>query len=186
MIVSVNLPPEKESGTPLSVQEFLDAIKELRTREVFAKLIDFANEIGKVKPAPRSVAATMEYKGTGELRFFRLYLKRQGRIRVIPLDQQLRKRGVDEQIAIDTAQRLAEVFPMVGLKSDKYELSRTLKAVEVEAKLDEFKDVFREAVARITTLEPTVLPSSGDDDSEEDDEEVANEGIGASPKDYDL
>jgi hypothetical protein len=170
VVVSVNLPTETEPGTELPVQEFLNALREPRTREVFAKLIDFASEIGKVKAAPRSMAAVMDYKGTGELRFFRLGLGKQ-RVRVIPLGEQLLKRGVDEQVAIDTTKRLAELFPMVGLKSDKCELARTLKPVEVEAKLDEFMDVFREAKARITALEPTVVPSTEDDESEEEDDQ---------------
>jgi hypothetical protein len=42
VVVSLNLPPETEPGTELPVQEFLNAIREPGTREVFGKLIDFA------------------------------------------------------------------------------------------------------------------------------------------------
>jgi hypothetical protein len=167
--VSVSLPPEENQGRSLSVQEFLDGIKEPRTREVFVKLIDFANEIGYVRPTPHTVLAAMEYKGTGEVRLFRLEQKGNlGLVRFIPLDQQLNKRGVHEQVAIDIVKLLAELFPEVRLKPGKAALTRKLRVAEVEPKLDEFMDVFREAVARITALEPTVVPSPERDESEDD------------------
>jgi hypothetical protein len=172
---SVSLPPPgpKGPGPTLTDQEFLDGIKEQKARAVFAKLIDFANdEIGYLKRTPHTRRAVMNYKGTGELRFFSLGQKNQALVRIIPLDRQLRKRGVDEQVAIDTANRLAELFPQVGLKLGKAELRHQLKATEIESKLDEFKDVFRQAVARIMALEPTAIPSVEEDEPEEEDEEV--------------
>jgi hypothetical protein len=168
--VLVTLPPKGKQGRMLSVQEFLDEIKESRTRDVFVKLIDFANEIGYVRPTPRTVLAAMAYKGTGEVRLFRLEQKGHvGLVRFIPLDQQLRKRGVHEQIAIDIVNLLAELFPQVGLKPGKAALARKLRAEEVELKLDEFMDVFREAVANIVAFEPTVVPFTEREESEDDD-----------------
>lgn len=179
VVVTVNLPPEREPGTTLSVQEFLDGLKEPRTREVFTTLISFADEVGGVRPTPHTVVAIIkDYKHTGELRLFRLGQKNTGEVRIIPLAEQLRKRGIDEQVAIDCAQRLAEIFPQVGLKLGKAELSRKLKAAEVGDRLDEFKDVFREAVARITALEPTAIPSA-EKDEPEDDDDVPSDGIEA-------
>lgn len=178
--VSVILPPEEEHPPTIGVQEFLNGLREPRAREVFTKLIAFANEIGYARPTPHTVVAAMDYKGTGELTFFRLGgQKRHGEVNVTPLDQQLRKRGVDEQVAIDTARHLVTLFPQVGLKTGKAALARKLKASEVGAKLDEFMGVFREAVARITALEPTVIPSVEEDDLGEDDEDVSNDGVDA-------
>jgi uncharacterized protein with ParB-like and HNH nuclease domain len=163
----------------ITIQEFLDGIKEPRARDTFANLIDFANELGYVRRTQHTIQAAMEYKGTGFLKFFGLGQKNQAFVSVIPLDQQLRERGVDEQIAIDTANRLAGLFPQVGLKPGEAKLAHRLKAIEVEEKLEDFKDVFRKAVAGINALEPTVRPSAEENESEEDDEDVTNNGIDA-------
>jgi hypothetical protein len=177
--VSLPLPGPKGSGRTITIQEFLDGIKEPRARGVFANLIDFANEIGYVRRTRHTIQAAMEYKGTGFLKFFGLGQKNQAFVSVIPLDQQLRERGVDEQIAIDTANRLAELFPQVGLEPGTARLAHRLKAIEVEEKVEEFKDVFRDAVAGINALEPTARPSALETEAEEDDEDVASDGIEA-------
>jgi len=179
--VRVSLPDDsKEKGTTLSEQEFLDSVKGSQTREIFGKLISFAKELGYVYCATESVSARMQFGDAGHLRFFRLFTK--GVVKIIPLDEQLTKHGVDNQVAWETAKRLAAIFPQVGLKSGKPELSRFLKASEIGDHLDQFVGVFKQAAERLKTISPTQIPSEEEDEPEKDDGEGSSNGIDSDEK----
>jgi hypothetical protein len=160
--VCVSQTEPKDKGTVLSEQDFLDSVKEPRGKEIFGKLISFAKEIGYVHYATKSVSARMPYGEGGHLRFFRLF--NYGTVKVIPLDGQLKKHGVDDQIAWDTVKQLEAIFHQVGLKSGKPELSRYLNTSEIGEHLDQFMAVFKQAAEKIKAISPTRGGLEGDVD----------------------
>jgi len=172
--VRVIMKPD-DDGVKLSEQEFLNSINDSQTKEIFAKLISFANDLGYVECATRSVTAHMQYGGTGYIRVFRLYLP--GTVKFIRLDDQLEKFGVDTKVAWDTASDLGKLFPQVGLKPGKPALTRPLKAGEVAKHFDKFVAILREAADRIKAIPPTQIPQEEEGEPEDDDAEIPKEGI---------
>lgn len=176
MAVSVSLPPEpKEKGTTLSEQEFLDSVDDTQTKDVYTRLITFAKSIGRVSFATRSLCVRYPYAGTGELRLFRLFgaRKKRGRIKIIAIDKQLKKRGLDDALAWNFAQELDALIPEVEIKPDRPEPSRLLTIPEVEGHLDDFMNLYRSLTDQLNALTPTNAPEG----EESEDEEESNNGI---------
>jgi hypothetical protein len=108
------------------------------------------------------------YGEGGHLRFFRLF--NHGTVKVIPLDGQLKKHGVDDQIAWDTVKQLEAIFHQVGLKSGKPELSRYLNTSEIGEHLDQFIAVFKQAAERIKAISPTRISLEEEEEEPEEDD----------------
>jgi hypothetical protein len=176
--VSVSLPVEPDGkGPTLSEQDFLDLVTDKQAKDIFSRLMSFGKEVGYVRCATKSVSVRIPYGDTGHLRFFRLH--NDGRVKIIPLDSQLKKHGVDDQVAWETAKKLLAIFPEVSLKSDKPELSRYLKAIEIGKHLDQFVSVFEQAAEKIKSIFPTLNPlekEEGPEEEEDEEGEVPNDG----------
>ncbi len=176
MDVSVNLPQEpKDKGTTLSEQEFLDSVRDPRARDVFIKLIAFAKSIGTVSCAKRSLTARFPYASTGDVKLFRLHVgpKNNGKVKIVALDEQLKKRGLDDALAWTFARKLDSMFPQVGLNPDRPVPSRLLRADEVEPCLSDFEDLYSYLVDELRSLTPTRTPA----DIDEEHEEESNNGM---------
>jgi hypothetical protein len=100
---------------------------------------------------------------------FRLH--NDGRVKIIPLDFQLKKHGVDDQVAWETAKKLLDIFPEASLKSDKPELSCYLKAIEIGKHFDQFVSVFKQAADKIKSIFPTLNPIEKEEGPEEEEKE---------------
>lgn len=73
-----------------------------------------------------SATVRLPLAGAGDLRLIRLNVgrKNKGRIRIIPIDNQLKRLGLDDALAWSFAQKLDSLFPHVGLKVDRPLFSR--------------------------------------------------------------
>jgi hypothetical protein len=177
MKVSVTLPPEP-IGPTLSEEEFLDAVRDPRARDVFAKLIAFAKSIGTVSFAKRSASARFPYAGTGDVKFFRLHVggNKNGKVKIVELDTQLKKRGLDDTLAWTFARKLDSLFSGVGLKPDRPVPSRLLTAGEVAPRLSDLEDLYRFLVDELRSLTPTKTPEDIDEEYEEESDDGIDSG----------
>jgi hypothetical protein len=165
--VSVSLPDDLDGkkGTTLSEQDFLDSVSDKHAQNIFSRLMTFGKEVGYVHCATKSVSLRMRLGDDGNIRFLRLF--NDGRAKVIPFDFQLKKQGVNDRLAIDTAEQLYALFPEISAKPGKPEFSRYLKAVEIGKHLDQFISVYDKVAKKIESISPT----HGLADKEEPDED---------------
>jgi hypothetical protein len=164
--VSVTIPPEEvDKARTLSEQEFLDAVKDSIVRDLFARLMAFTKEFGHLDFTKHSVSARLPFYGTGEIRFFRLWPD--GGIVISNFGYQLRKRGLPDDLGWEVAKNIAELFPGVGVKPDKPEITRPLRAEEVVGRCDEFVAIYRRAIEELLKMSPATVSVTDKDDADD-------------------
>lgn len=164
--ISVTIPPEGvEKARTLSEQEFLDAVKDSIVRDLFARLMAFTKEFGHLDFTKHSVSARLPFYGTGEIRFFRLWPD--GGIVISNFGYQLRKRGLPDDLGWEVAKNIAELFPGVGVKPDKPEITRPLRAEEVVGRCDEFVAIYRRAIEELLKMSPATVSVTDKDDADD-------------------
>lgn len=164
--VSVTIPPEEvDKARTLSEQEFLDAVKEPVERDIFARLMAFTKEFGRLDFTGHTVSARLRLHDMGEIRFFRL---RPGRgIIFMDIGDQLQKRGLADDLAWEIARKAVKLFPALSVDPDKPRIKGSLRARDVAGKYDEFIAIYRWAVDELLKMSPTTESVTDEDDGDD-------------------
>jgi hypothetical protein len=164
--VSVTIPPEEvDKARTLSEQEFLDAVKEPVERDIFARLMAFTKEFGRLDFTGHTVSARLRLHDMGEIRFFRL---RPGSgIIFMDIGDQLQKRGLADDLAWEIARKAVKLFPALSVDPDKPRIKGSLRARDVAGKYDEFIAIYRWAVDELLKMSPTTESVTDEDDGDD-------------------
>lgn len=148
--------PECQQTSPrktLSREEFFDAVKDNDARALFSDLLSLAEEVG-AEPGWRSSSVSVQLPDpAGSRERLTLFLmSTNGEIHTGWLGGQLKRVGKPSQIAYDCVKELCSLFPDIA-PNEKYpdSLSRNIRASEMIEKCDDFVEIVRSLVDRITT-----------------------------------
>ena len=167
--VSVTIPSEEVvKARTLSEQEFLDAVKEPATRDLFARLMTFTKEFGRLDFTKHSVSARLPFHGTGEIRLFRLWTD--GGITFFVIGDQLRKRGLPDDLAREIARKLGKLFPWVRVHWDTAKITESHRVENVAEKCDDLVAIYRQAVEALKEMRSSALSIPDDKEIGDDDE----------------
>jgi len=149
-------PADEESRTgyrrrTLSEQEFLEALPNEATRQLYDRLLEFAEELGAERTWRASSVSLRLPDPKGSSREMTLMvLDTDGRIFIGFLSRQLGRLGLPRTIASDYVKNLCRIFEGVALhKTRAGTLSRKLNAAEVAAHYLEFTQAVRATVEAI-------------------------------------
>jgi hypothetical protein len=153
--VSVTVAPEEKEGGParrtLTEDLFFSEIKDESTRTLFRRLLDFIPEIG-AEPVWRSAAVSVQLPDPkGSVQMLTLFvLATNGDVYLGCLAGQLKRVGLDAEIATDFVKSVASLFPGVTPHRKLPDsLSRSIKASELQPQAGAFMEIVRKTASRI-------------------------------------
>lgn len=150
--------PEPSTGTArhtLSEDDFFAKIADSEKKAVFRQLLDLGGGLGAVLSwGSSSVSVRLPDPAGRRTRFTLFVLTTSGELYTGWMSQQLSSTGRSPDIATDYVNQICSIFPSLSPK-DGYPdcLSRSLRAIEIRDKFDDFAQVVRDVVERLKATE---------------------------------
>lgn len=150
--------PERATGSSrhtLSEDEFFTKIDDAETRAVFRQLLDLGAGLGTVPSwGSSSVSVRLPDPAGSRTRFTLFVLTTSGELYTGWMSQQLNSTGRPPAIVTDYVTQICSVFPTLSPKEGYPDcLSRSLRAMEISGKFDDFAQVVRDVVERLKATE---------------------------------
>jgi hypothetical protein len=176
--VTVDIPPsEKGKERKLTEDEFLEALRSEMVRGVYEKILHWARDKARVRPAGKSIGIWAPLSGGGmDVIILRLY--RNGQMLFTPpkLRQKLKAHALDTEEAHAIWREIAVLFPSLEFDLNRGSPIPAVPAEKVAASLDSLLEIYDRALERIANLEPSGVnggaDSFPDDAGDEEDDEV--------------
>jgi len=155
--VAIEEEAEKKTGArrrTLSEDDFFSEIDDDKTKEVFRRLLTFATEIG-AELTWRSGGVSIQLPDpNGSRQNLTLFvLTNGGLIYTGWLAGQLEKVGLEKIISYDYVKTICALMGIKPNSKDGSALSRNIKAAELDPKINEFMNIVRQTVKRISRKE---------------------------------
>lgn len=153
--VTIDDPIDAKPGNrrrTLDEYEFFSENSDEKTKQLFRRLLTFSSEIGaELKWRSSAVSIQLPDPKGRKQRFTLFVLTTSGEIYTGWLSGQLEKVSMDKNISFEFVKKLASMFSGITPDEKKPEnLSRYIKATELEPKVDAFINLVRETVRKIS------------------------------------
>jgi len=154
--VTVNVPSGEKAGRSsrrqpeLTETEFFEALGDDKIRELCDELIELGCGLG-AEPSFGAKYVTLRLSDPGGSKAILTVfgLSKSGEFYIYGLDGQLKTAGLDPEIAITYAERLAALVPDISMQTEYATLSRYLSAAEVEENFEKICDITTDTVKQI-------------------------------------
>ena len=165
--VEVRSDPQKKAPR-LTETEFLQSMESHEARQFAERVFEWARENASIDIIPRSAAIRLPFSTTRKgLILMRIFPS--GRVLVTPpkLKGTLRNAGVEEDLVMEIAMRLKELYPEIELQPDKNSVAAAMRAEDLLPNSDKVLEIYQLAADRARELDPN---ASAMEETKEDDD----------------
>lgn len=156
--VSVNIEEKpiseqsKTKRTTLTEEEFYEAIEDSATQDTFRHVIEHLSELGATAEwRSKGVSIRLLDPGGSKIFFTLCILTVYGEVYTGWIGKQLERAGKNRNIATQLVQELCELFPYISPRPNYDDaIQPHINGTDVAVKLDDFCDLFRTTIDRIT------------------------------------